>query len=317
LLLTLCVAQLISLLYAQSAQINVYFSGTTCTLCGVTNFDYCIAGTNASATFIDPIPTGYIVTQITITTTAMYWCEYNANLNWFVGNTPVAVGMTNDYNCVCGQCPPPVTATSGSYPNGFPGYMYGTYNTLLVANNNEEQSGSIGVAVIALSIEYSTGGGGGMNASVMVPYVGCGFCDLCGMQTYSLSNGATDCGEGTWDDGVRYFQDPTPEGATVVQITVVTTSAFWCDGPTIANFTVDGVLVGTSDAVNHECECNSCPAPQSIQSQMYSNGFPKYMKGRENYIQVSTMAGTVGIGSLEVIVTYTESGSSQTKLINL
>jgi len=318
LLLAICFAHLICLFNAQSSvEINVLFSGSTCTLCGVTNFDYTIAGTNASASFLDPIPNGYVVTQITITTTAMYWCEDNANLDWYVGETPVGIGMTNDYNCVCGQCPPTVSSSSSNYPNGFPGYMYGQYNSLIVSNMADQNGGSVGVAVIAMSLEFSKGGGGNMNVSVMVPYEGCGFCDLCGSQNYALSNGVADCGEGTWDDGYRYFQDPTPAGATVVQITVFTTSAFWCDGPTTANFTVDGVLIGTSPAINHECQCNSCPAPQAIQSQMYSNGFPKYMKGRENYIQVSAMNGVIGIGSLEIVVTYQEMGSAENKIINI
>jgi hypothetical protein len=289
----------------------VEFTGATCTLCGVTNFDYCTSGTNASASFFDPLPSGSVLNQVSLTTTAMYWCETDAYLNWYIQNAMITQGMTNEYNCVCNQCPPTVTATSSYYGNGLPGYGYGNYNELTVANLGE--SGSVGVAQITLVLTYNSGGGGGNNATVTVPYAGCGFCNLCGSTTYALSNGGTDCGEGTWDDGFQYFMDPSPSGSKVVQVTVFTSAMFWCEGPAQANFTVAGTYVGTSEVMEHECQCNSCPGVQAIASEMYDNGFPGYMQGSENYVQVNAVSGVVGVGKLTVVVTYTEMGSTVLK----
>jgi len=288
--------------------VDVQFSGSTCTICGVDNFDPVSAGASGFAYFTDPLPANAVLNQISVATTAMYWCGDDVPLS-FSTNYVNTANLTGDYNCVCGQCPTVWTAESAYYGSGFPSYRYGSSNILSVYNNGF--SGSVGVAVITLTLTYNGGGGQYTNVSTVVPYTGCGYCDLCGSDSYSLSNGGTDCGEGLWEDGYRWFQDPTPMGSTVVQITVVTTSMFWCESPSVANFTVAGTLVGNSMAVQHaECQCNSCPGAQMITSKMFTSGFPGYMYGSANSIQVSAVEGVVAVGKLELIVTYQSSSST-------
>jgi len=282
--------------------IAVQFQGSTCTICGVTNYDPVSSGSSGFTTFQDPLPANAVLNQISVATTAMYWCGTDVPLS-FSTNYVYTANVTGDYDCVCGQCPTVSTGMSPYYSSGFPSYRYGGSNDFSVYNNGF--SGSVGVAVITLTLTYNGGGGQYTNTSIMVPYTGCGYCDLCGSDSYSLSNMATDCGEGLWDEGFRWFQDPVPMGSKVVQITVSTTSVFWCESPSSANFTVNGMFIGESDAVEHaECQCNSCPGPQMITSKMFSSGFPGYMYGQANSIQTMAMQGVIGVGQLELIITY-------------
>jgi len=293
--------------------VSVQFSGSTCTICGVTNFDPISAGSSGFATFTDPLPANAVLNQIEVSTTAMYWCGSDVPLS-FSTNYVYTANVTGEYDCVCGQCPTVSMGMSAFYSSGFPSYRYGSSNTLSVYNN--DFSGSVGVAVITLTLTYNSGGGQYTNTSVMVPYTGCGYCDLCGSDSYSLSNMATDCGEGLWDEGFRWFQDPVPMGSKVVQITVATTSVFWCESPSMANFTVDGTLIGNSNPVEHaECQCNSCPGPQMIASKMFTSGFPGYMYGQSNSLQVGAMQGVIGVGQLELIITYQSMSSSTAGLV--
>jgi len=290
--------------------VAVQFSGSTCTICGVTNFQSVSSSGSGYAYFTDPLPENAVLNQVEVSTTAMYWCGEEQDLGFSL-NYQATANLTGDYNCVCGQCPAVVTATSPYYGSGFPNYKYGTTNTLSVYNNGF--SGSVGVAVITLTLTYNSGGGQYMNASMSVPYTGCGYCSLCGSESYSLSNMGTDCGEGLWDGGFRWFQDPVPMGGKVVQVTVMTTNMFWCESNTQANFSVAGTTVGESMMIEHaECMCNTCPGPQVISSKMFTMGFPGYMYGQANSIQVNAMSGVVGVGSVELIITYQAASSTST-----
>jgi len=300
------------LIYADQLTYQVQFTGSTCTICGVTNFESISSGGSGYAYFEDPLPSNAVLNQIQVSTTAMYWCGDNIQLG-FSTNYQNTANATGTYNCVCGQCPTAVSGMSPYYSNGFPNYKYGLYNILSVYNNGF--SGSVGVAIITLTMTYNGGGGQYTNTSVSIPYTGCGFCNLCGSESYSLSNGGADCGEGLWDMGMRWFQDPVPAGGMVVQITVVTTNIFWCESPSQANFTVGGTFVGTSDQMDHaECMCNTCPGAQYISSKMFTSGFPGYMYGSANPIQVGAMSGIVGVGSVELIITYESSSSTTTTM---
>jgi len=293
--------------------IEVQFSGSVCTICGVTNFDPISSGGSGMATFNDPLPSNAVLNQIEVSTTATYWCGDGIPVS-FSTNYVFTANVTGVYDCVCGDCPTPMSGSSDYYNNGFPSYRYGGSNTFSVYNNGF--SGSVGVAVITLTLTYNGGGGQYTNTSVMVPFTGCGYCDLCGSDSYSLSNGGTDCGEGLWDEGFRWFQDPVPMGSKVVQITAVTSSMFWCESPSIANFTVAGNLLGNSMPVEHaECQCSSCPGPQMISSKMFSMGFPGYMYGSSNSLQVGVISGVVAVGQIELIITYQSSTSSGMGLV--
>jgi len=305
---------LIAYVSAETYSFNVYFNGTTCEICGVNNFEYTVNGASATAYFQDPLPQNSVVTSFSVTTTAMYWCgSYNIypNINGY-GNFTIS----NGYYCTCGVCPPVMTESSRTYSNGLPGYNYGGSNALNVVNAYSSSGGSVGIAVLTVVLTYQGGHSGGNNATVSIPYFGCGFCSLCDSETYALSNGGTDCGEGGWDDGFRYFQDPAPTGVTITQITVMTSAVWWCEAPAQANFTVNGIVIGNTQPQEHqECMCDTCPQAQAIASKVYSMGFPSYNYQALNSFQINVNSGVMAVGSVSVVVTFTQNGNAYESIV--
>jgi len=239
------------------------------------------------------------------------WCGATLVYAQINNSTRNSIGLTNGYYCSCSSCPPTVANSSEVFSNGIPGYLYGQTNTLMIINPLLSiNTGSVGVAILSVSLNYENGHPTGNNATVSIPFSGCGFCNLCGAEDYSLSNGDADCGEGIWGDGMRYFQDPSPAGSIVTQVTIVTTGMFWCEPPSQANFSVNGVSVGNSQVREFsECFCNSCPEAESIPSKVYASGFPGYKYGTLNLFQLGVISGNIGVASIDVVVTFTSNGN--------
>src|SRR5512136_1793363 len=92
----------------------------------MTNSCPCCQASQQTKTFLDPVPAGNTVTNISIT----YWatdCGASTIPTYingaYIGATPAA-----PYDCACGSCHQ--YALSKSYPCGLTGYVYGGVNTL-------------------------------------------------------------------------------------------------------------------------------------------------------------------------------------------
>jgi len=134
-------------LNAQTATRVVYYSGFQacggCTVCGSdywcinTPGSYC-GNTPAcdSKTFIDPVPAGKIVTQVTVN----YWtasCDAAA-ISGTINGFSVPVAYDGAGGCLCSSSPCMLsTSTTGSYPCGLPGYNYGGNNTLQLCTSTD------------------------------------------------------------------------------------------------------------------------------------------------------------------------------------
>ncbi len=91
-------------------------------------------GTSATCdarTFFDPVPAGYVVTNVTLN----YWTAscYGAALSGSVNGFSVPVTYDGSGGCLCANSPCGLTTSSTSnYPCGMPGYVYGGNNTLQI-----------------------------------------------------------------------------------------------------------------------------------------------------------------------------------------
>jgi len=295
----------ISLVYADELTFVVSYGGEGfCNLCG--NMSYCLNEYNCwnqgIRYFQDPTPPNSIVTQISISTTSVFWCGSSSNTGYFEINGGIQIdsGFDQPYLCSCDTCPTPITQTREVFSVGYPGYLYQQQNYLQTYLEN----GVLGIQDLTVTITYTPGGSNYQNASVIIPYVGCGFCNMCGAMNYSLNNGVADCGEGTWDDGMRFFEDPLPMGSMLVQVTVVTNEFFWCGAPVYSIYSLQGVDIAYINVDYSECGCNTCPFPYYGSSSLYPEGFSGYNYGHINSFQIATSVGVVGVRYVEIILTY-------------
>lgn len=130
---------------AQTAATSVVFSGFQacggCTVCGA---DYWCTNTPGSycgntvpciqGSFIDPIPPGNVVTNVTILyyTASCYGSSIETSINGF--NVPVTYDGSS--GCLCSSLPCILTtAVTSSYPCGMPNYVYGGSNIFQVCSN--------------------------------------------------------------------------------------------------------------------------------------------------------------------------------------
>lgn len=131
--------------FSQTAATSVVFSGFQacggCTVCGA---DYWCTNTPGSycgntvpciqGSFIDPIPPGNVVTNVTILyyTASCYGSSIETSINGF--NVPVAYDGAS--GCLCSSLPCILTtAVTSSYPCGMPNYVYGGSNIFQVCSN--------------------------------------------------------------------------------------------------------------------------------------------------------------------------------------
>jgi len=258
---------------------------------------------NGQRSFQDPIPANSMVTQITVMTTDVTWCTTPYTTGTFNVNGVTINDFSSPYQCSCNSCPTVLNIVSSYYSSGFPGYNYGMSNNIQALIDN---SGVIGIGAIQLQISYTGGNSGLMNSTVSIPFIGCGFCDMCGSVEYSLSNMIADCGEGIWDDGFRYFDDPLPAGATLVQVYIATAQVFWCETPVYVMFEVSGTYAGTITNEYEDCGCNTCPGVLYSSSSVYDMGFPGYKYGHSNAVQIMAQSGVIGVQSIDVILSYSQ-----------
>jgi len=103
--------------------------------------------------FLDPVPKGSIVTQITVVTASVFWCSPPVSVTFLVANQTVGTSPTINVNrCYCNECAPSVTISSGVYPSGFPGYQYGDVNDFQAIVNQ----GVFGIQYLELVLTYSS-----------------------------------------------------------------------------------------------------------------------------------------------------------------
>jgi len=130
---------------SQTATTTVYYTGGMaqggCYVCGS---DYwCIDNTGGigttnpcdARTFYDPVPAGYIVTSVSVN----YWTAscYGAAISGDINGFSVPVAYDGSDGCLCSSSPCALTtSTTGNYPCGMPGYVYGGDNTLQICAND-------------------------------------------------------------------------------------------------------------------------------------------------------------------------------------
>ena len=138
---------------AEEVQITLEWggSGTGCDVCG--DADYACSGpygdwNDGQANFVDPLPTGAILTGVTATLqgvsedgTVTLWLSGNQ-----VGDTQMVAGPFD-----CGACSPTVYQQAGS----FSAYSYGGSNTLWIDTSSDPETC---VNRVDLTLEYSLGG---------------------------------------------------------------------------------------------------------------------------------------------------------------
>jgi len=310
----LLILSCIAMIHADVMTFQLWYGTTyTCEVCGEYNFTS-TSDPNwnyGERYFNDPLPSGSSVNQIMVTTTAMYWCGSTpVEIELYSNNEYLGYAESSDSNaCLCGSCAAPQTLNSSYYQSGDPYYTYGGQNSVTVY----QLSGTyIGISYLTITLIYTNGNPTGQNTSTTVTYNGCGPCLLCSGSDYTLSNGKADCGVGTWNDGMSYFIDPVPSGNIVTQITVITTTVFWCDPPTQVTFLIGNYTVGTSPTVTtSHCYCNECTPARTITSMFYSSGFPGYQYGDVNDFQTIVNNGIFGVANLEVILSYTPMDASK------
>jgi hypothetical protein len=138
--------------------------------------------------------------------------------------------------------------------------------------------------------------------SIVLNWGGCGYCNLCGSSQYNLNNGNSGCNNNVWTQ-TKSFNDPIPAGNKITQVSVTTTRMFWCTSPvTTAAFSLQSTSIG-STSHNYDCSCGSCPSASTVTSSVYSGGFPGYVYGGSNTLNISP-SGVVGIGDITVTFTY-------------
>lgn len=130
---------------SQTSTVTVNYTGGLgqggCAVCGsdywcinnpVTSWNPYPIGSAAacdSKTFFDPVPAGHVVTKVVIN----YWtasCD-GAGLAGKINGFAVPVVLDGNGGCLCSSAPCGLTtSTTGNYPCGMPGYIYGGNNTL-------------------------------------------------------------------------------------------------------------------------------------------------------------------------------------------
>ncbi|MBI5218023.1 MAG: gliding motility-associated C-terminal domain-containing protein [Bacteroidia bacterium] len=126
--------------FSQTATTTVYYTGfQACGGCAVCGSDYWCINTPGSycgntpacstKTFFDPVPAGHVVTNATVN----YWtasCD-GAAIYGSINGFSVPTAYDGSGGCLCSSSPCALsTSTTGNYPCGMPGYVYGGTNTL-------------------------------------------------------------------------------------------------------------------------------------------------------------------------------------------
>ncbi|MBI5218028.1 MAG: hypothetical protein HY958_03765, partial [Bacteroidia bacterium] len=138
--------QLVSLPAATATTTVNYTGFQACGGCAVCGSDYWCINTPGSycgntpacdtKTFFDPVPAGHVVTNATIN----YWtasCDGSA-IYGTINGFAVPTAYDGSGGCLCSASPCALsTSTTGNYPCGMPGYVYGGTNTLQICTSTD------------------------------------------------------------------------------------------------------------------------------------------------------------------------------------
>ncbi|MBL4657414.1 MAG: PKD domain-containing protein, partial [Flavobacteriales bacterium] len=143
---------------AASCAVTLNWSGGWCDICGgpVGNYacnppDCSPCGSWGTRSFLDCVPAGNRVTQI-CATVSFVSCSSAGNFFLQLNGTTIGTRPSGGTNCTCGSCETWSTCRSDPCPGGFPGYVYGGTNTLLL---DVIPTTSFCLARVVLTMTYS------------------------------------------------------------------------------------------------------------------------------------------------------------------
>ncbi|KAH3744365.1 protein kinase [Pelomyxa schiedti] len=133
-------------------------------------------------------------------------------------------------------------------------------------------------------------------------------CDTCdpglNMTAYFACNYNN---RGDWED-IKYFWDPTPQGATVTAVGLALMGAYNCDqfsDPGQVYIEVQGYRVGDLDLPQvTSCLCGNCVAPLLMYCEM-GGGWPSYNYSGTNSVEVIVTLNEICLSYIEVGLNYT------------
>lgn len=111
-----------------------------------------------------------------------------------------------------------------------------------------------------------------------------------------------------WNDGLSSFGDPVPAGAVVVQMT----ASLQGTGDGIADVMVNGVPLGTSVISGTTGTCNICDTGTPATSAIYDGGFPGYVYGGSQTLQLVSSSSTLALDRVAVTIVYRTCGDGAT-----
>jgi hypothetical protein len=290
----LCV---IAVVLGDIISVDIDYSGSGfCSICGSTS--YSVSSYNSSGwnngvrVFQDPVPHGYILQAVFVETLVAIWCGTTNNVSFTLQSELIGLGK-NGYLCACSQCPTPVVIKSNLY-DSWPGYNYGGLNMVQVT---PDLVSVIGLRTLRLNMDVVATSG---TVSVDVDYSGQGFCQVCGSASYSVSSSPTQ----GWNNGLRTFVDPLPDGASLQSVTAQSIVGIFCgSGMNYGTVSLAGTFLGSLNSTYY-CSCNSCPPVATAVSTEYTS-WPGYNYGGINNVQVVAVGSSViGLRTLRLTLAY-------------
>ncbi|GIV42551.1 MAG: hypothetical protein KatS3mg034_1861 [Vicingaceae bacterium] len=254
--------------------------------CNVCGDDYwcfgggcgCCQAMTLNRTFVDPVPAGNVVYQITVT----YYVSDcgGTSMPTTINGTSVGSAVLGGYTCNCGECNVHPTSSTNYGCNGFPGYNYGGVNTLVGTPNGE-----VCVDRVVLTICYGPANPNPGTASVSPN-------TICSGQSVTLTASGY---VGTF----QQWQISTDGGVTWSNIPGATTPTYTY-GPLTSNACFRSRITSCNQTVYSNMVCvtvNPLPSPTASSNSPICAGQTLNLTGGPNGMSSYSWTGPNGFSS--------------------
>jgi len=259
--------------------------------------------------FLDPLSyedfrNGYKLTKLMLSFSGTYDCygkPEGAIIGTTINDEPIEVkAKTGSFKCECGRCDGSLVFTNNFNIGGFPGFHYGTYNTLSISTFNN----AICLKDATLNLTYSKPVSN--STTFFVDFnTDNNSCTAC----FGIP-GRFQCAN-TGAKLTKSFRDPLPDNTVPIGITLqwyfkTGGSASYMGVTTYVNSQFIDSLNVNNMRLNQQPYCNDCQGRTVSTSPLYLAGFPDYNKGDMNTISF-TVGGSFSvlcISRVQIVIQY-------------
>ncbi|KAH3758133.1 protein kinase [Pelomyxa schiedti] len=153
-------------------------------------------------------------------------------------------------------------------------------------------------------------------AYASVSWSGGAACSSCSSGNYTSSFACSSSVKG-WNEGVKFFMDPTPIGSKITKVTLHVYGTYGCDvddtTPAKINIELQQYQVSTLILPVTSCTCGNCVTMVQLERST-PNGWPAYNSSGLNELQVILYSNEICLSYIDVILQYSFSPTMVTNL---